>query len=42
MKAPTQSILGFARLVDVFLNNEPIDKEKLKAQARVLPKAPCA
>lgn len=34
MKAPTQSILGFAKLVDLFLDKDPIDRKKLKGQAQ--------
>jgi hypothetical protein len=33
MKAPMQSILGFSRLVGVFLDNETIDREKIKGHA---------
>ncbi len=34
MKAPTQSILGFAKLAGVFLDKDPIDRAKLKGQAQ--------
>ena len=30
MKTPTQSILGFAKIANLFIDKEPIDREKLK------------
>lgn len=34
MKAPTQSILGFAKLIEVFLQKEDVDREKIIQQAQ--------
>jgi signal transduction histidine kinase len=34
LKAPMQSILGFARLIEVFMRNEKFDRDKIAAQAR--------
>jgi signal transduction histidine kinase len=34
LKAPMQSILGFARLIEVFLQQEKVDPEKIAGQAR--------
>ena len=34
MKAPTQSILGFAKIAGLFLDKDPIDREKIKHQTQ--------
>jgi signal transduction histidine kinase len=34
MKSPTQSILGFARLIEVFMKQETLEREKIIGQAK--------